>query len=92
MTQLFFKHIVSDFDQWKSIYDSLKVSSDRQTLGFVGSRIMRGQEDPNLVVVLEYFETLDGAKSWASSSDLSVAMGHAGVTSASEIHFLENVT
>jgi heme-degrading monooxygenase HmoA len=89
MTQLFVKHTINDFNRWKTVYDSVAGARDRH--GCTGSRVMRGAQDPNTVVVLEEYRTLDGAQAWAQSSELRVAMGHAGVTGVPDIAFLENV-
>ncbi len=89
MTQLFVKHAVKDFNHWKTVYDS--VADLRDQHGFVSSRILRDADNPNQVVVLEEYRTLEGAKNFAHSSALHVAMGHAGVIGAPDIAFLENV-
>jgi heme-degrading monooxygenase HmoA len=87
MAYLFVKHTVNNFNHWKTVYDAM--SSTRNNYGSLGSRVMRGAQDPNQVVVLEEYQTLAGARAWAESSELRVAMGHAGVNSTLDIAFLE---
>lgn len=89
MAYLFVKHTVNDFNHWKTVYDS--VATARDTHGAIRGQIMRDASNAKLVVVLEEYHTLEGAKNWAASSELRVAMGHAGVTSIPEIAFLEHL-
>jgi heme-degrading monooxygenase HmoA len=89
MAYLFVNHTVNNFDQWKTVYDS--VAAPRNQHGFIASRILRGTDNQNQVVVLEEYQTLEGAKNWVQSSELRVAMGHAGVNNTPDIAFLENL-
>ncbi len=89
MTQLLVKHAVRDFNLWKTVYDSLADLRDQH--GFVSSRILRDADNPNQVVVIEEYRTLEGAKNFAQSTALRVAMGHGGVISTPDITFLESV-
>ena len=89
MAYLFVKHTVNDFNQWETVYDS--VAKSRDTHGAIRGQIMRDSNTPKLIVVLEEYRTLEGAKNWAESSELQVAMGHAGVIGIPEISFLENL-
>jgi heme-degrading monooxygenase HmoA len=88
MAFLSVKHTVNSFNHWKTVYDSLEAARGQH--GFIGSQILRGADNPNHVVVLEEYQTLEGAKIWAHSSDFHVANGHAGVNCVPEILFLEN--
>lgn len=88
MAYLSVKHTVNNFNHWKTVYDSL--GNNRQQHGFVGSQILRGTDNPNQIVVLEEYQTFEGVKNWAQSSELRVAMGHAGVNCVPEILFLES--
>jgi heme-degrading monooxygenase HmoA len=58
MAYLSVKHNVNNFDHWKTVYDSLQ--SARSQRGFIGSQILRGAGNPNQVLVLEEYQTLEG--------------------------------
>jgi heme-degrading monooxygenase HmoA len=89
MAYLFVKHTVNDFGQWQTVYDSM--ADTKRAGGWLSGRIMRDSENPNQVVVLDEYATLEAAKTWAQNPALRVAMGHAGVIGKPEIAFLENV-
>jgi quinol monooxygenase YgiN len=87
MAYLSVKHTVNNFNHWKTVYDSLEAA--RSQHGCVSCQIMRGADNPNHIVILEEYQTFEGAKVWAHSADFHVANGHAGVNCVPEISFLE---
>jgi quinol monooxygenase YgiN len=89
MAYLFVKHTVSHFVQWQTVYDSM--ADTKRAGGWLSGRVMRDSQNPNQVVVLEEYTTLEAAKAWAQNPALRVAMGHAGVQGTAEISFLESV-
>ncbi len=88
MAYLSIKHTVNNFNHWKTVYDSLEAARGQH--GFIGSQILRGADNPNHIVVLEEYQTLEGARTWAHSADFHVANGHAGVNCVPEISFFEH--
>ena len=88
MAYLSVKHTVNNFNHWKTVYDSLEAARGQH--GFVGSQILRAAHNPNQVVVLEEYQTLEGAKTWAHSSDFHVSNGRAGVNCVPEISFFDH--
>jgi hypothetical protein len=89
MAYLFVKHDVKDFNIWRTVYDSM--ADTKRSFGWLSGRVLCDSENPNQVVVLDEYATLEAAKTWALNPALRVAMGHAGVIGKPEIAFLENV-
>jgi heme-degrading monooxygenase HmoA len=88
MAYLFVKHSVKDFNIWRTVYDSM--ADTKRAAGWLSGRVMRDTQNPNQVVVLDEYTTLEAAKAWAQNPALRVAFGHAGVTGTPEIGFLES--
>lgn len=87
MTYVLVNHEVEDYDKWKTIYDDtnhlLKAHGARV------SSVFRSADDPNQVLVLTQFESLESAENFAKSHELRTAMQKAGVKGKLEINFLE---
>jgi hypothetical protein len=58
MAYLSVKHTVNSFNHWKTGYDSLEAARGQH--GFIGSQILRGADNPNHIVILEEYQTLEG--------------------------------
>lgn len=54
------EHAVSDYDEWKKVFDSDPLG--RAKSGVVRYRLMRGTEDPNLVMIDLEFNSPEEAK------------------------------
>ena len=89
MTQVLVKHTINDFGQWQSVHNAQHALKRRH--GWIGCQILRGTQNQNLIVMLEEYQTLEGAMTWTHAAEFHVTNGHAGVTSIPEIVFLENV-
>jgi quinol monooxygenase YgiN len=89
MATMFVRHTVNDFSQWKSVYDQF--AGTRQEYGVTGASVHRDAENPNTIVVVHRFGSLDDAHTFADSDDLRSAMADAGVTGPPEIWFTEDV-
>ncbi len=87
MAYLFVKHSINDFKLWQAVYDSM--AATKRAGGWLSGRVMRDSQNPNQVVVLEEYATLEAAKAWAQNPALRIAMGHSGVNGSPEIAFLE---
>lgn len=55
------EHAVSDYDEWKKVFDSDPLG--RAKSGVVRYRLMRGTEDPNLVMIDLEFNNAEDARS-----------------------------
>jgi hypothetical protein len=54
------EHAVSDYEEWKKVFDSDPLG--REKSGVVRYRLMRGTEDPKLVMIDLEFNTAEEAK------------------------------
>jgi hypothetical protein len=82
-----FRHPVTDYDKWKSVYDTYPPTS----AGAKFARVNRSVDDPNILTVVSGFETLEGAKAFINDPTLKAKMGEAGVVGAPRIEIYEEV-
>jgi heme-degrading monooxygenase HmoA len=81
------RHEVKDYDAWKAVYDEHGVV--RNKLGCEGDRLLRDSGDPNQVLVLTFWPTLDAANAFAHDPSLPKAMQKAGIVGAPRIEIYE---
>ena len=81
------RHSVTDYAQWKSVYDTFLPT----TAGAKYARVNRSVEDPNMVTVVAGFDTLELAKTFLNNPNLKVKMTEAGVIGAPRIEINEEV-
>ena len=87
--ELFVKHKVADFDKWKAAFES--GAADRAAAGLQDHIIARGVEDPNTVLIIEFMDDADKAKTFVADPKLKEAMAKAGAISAPEIDYIHRV-
>ncbi|HBE92698.1 MAG TPA: cyclase [Gammaproteobacteria bacterium] len=87
MTTVLIKHSVEDFDKWKAEFDAFH--DNRKASGEATYQIYRPIDNPNTLVILFEWDSMDNAKSFLESSDLKEAMVRAGVSSEPEITMME---
>jgi hypothetical protein len=83
MATLFVRHVVSDYAQWRKVYDEF--DARRRSMGVTSDGVYQLDGNPNDVTVYHEFGTVDAAKAFASSSDLKDAMAKAGVQGAPSV-------
>lgn len=83
MTTLLVTHRVADYKTWRAEFDKA-VRAD-WAKGIRSYRVWRGEDDPNLVIVANAFETREEAEAMMKSPLLREAMGRGGVD-ASSVH------
>jgi quinol monooxygenase YgiN len=71
-------HPVKDFDTWKSMFDQFE--SIRKEGGELSAVVLRHADDPNMVTVINTWDTIDTAQAFFSREELKSVMGEAGVT------------
>jgi quinol monooxygenase YgiN len=71
-------HPVADYQKWRTLYDEVKPMRD--AAGLVSQKVLHAPDDPNMVVLIHEFETLEGAQALFASPELKAAMQDAGVT------------
>ena len=81
------RHPVIDYDKWKSVYDTYPPTSH----GAKFARINRSVDDPNVVMVVIGFDTVEEAQAFNDDPTLKAKMADAGVTSAPRIELYEEV-
>jgi heme-degrading monooxygenase HmoA len=81
------RHRVKDYATWKLVYDEHGVV--RKAHGVTGDRILRDEQDPNEVLVLTFWPSLDAAHAFASDPSLPEAMERAGVAGPPRIEIYE---
>jgi len=81
------QHPVADYAAWKSVFDE----NNPGTMGASFARVNRMVDDPDTIVVVAGFQSVDAAKSFVENPDLRDAMDRAGVTSPPRIEMYEEV-
>ena len=71
-------HPVRDFATWKSLFDQFEPI--RKDGGERSAVVLRHSDDPNMVTVINTWETIETAKAFFNREELKSAMGEAGVT------------
>jgi quinol monooxygenase YgiN len=89
MATMFVRHMVSDYGNWKRVYDQF--ASVRKENGVTGASVHRDANDRNVIIVTHRFKDMNAARAFANSEDLKSAMADAGVTGQPEIWFTEDI-
>ncbi len=69
---------VKDFDSWKSLCDQFEPV--RKEGGELSAVVLRHSDDPNMVTVINTWDTIETAQAFFNREELKSAMGEAGVT------------
>ena len=85
MTTAFIQHKVTDYNDWKQVYDS--VAEMQKHDGVIAQAVYQSVEDPNDVTVTHEFVSLEAAQAFLASDDLKQAMEHAHVASKPTVWF-----
>lgn len=70
-------HHVADYDRWHAVFT--EHGSVRRQHGATGHTIARGADDPNQVVVINHFGSIEGARAFSQDPSLKDVMHDAGV-------------
>lgn len=81
-------HKVESFERWRPVFDG--TATMKRGYGWKQSWVFAIDGDPNNVLVLEEFGSMQRARAFASSPELKAAMGKAGVLGPPEIRFLSS--
>jgi hypothetical protein len=79
MVKVVVQHHVADYDAWYPIYTEHQAV--RVKHGGTGHTITRTADDPNSLVIVNEFETVEGARAFATDPSLPEVMQRAGVDS-----------
>jgi uncharacterized protein (DUF1330 family) len=80
-------HRVADYGAWRQVYD--EVADLQKQGGVVAESVHRMAGDPDNVLVLHEFGTLDEARAFFADAELQDAMRRAGVDGPPRIEFYE---
>lgn len=87
MAKVIVKHHVADYNRWYPVYT--EHGQVRRAHGGTGHTIEREVTDPNSLLVINDFATLDGARAFAQDPSLKDAMERAGVDGAPMVWIVE---
>jgi len=82
-------HRVSDYDAWRKVYDSDTVAELQKAAGVSSKSVHRMDGDPDNVLVLHYFDSVDAAKAFFANPELQDAMKRGGIQGEPRIEFFE---
>jgi hypothetical protein len=85
MATMVIRHAVADYGSWRAVYD--EVAPLRERHGCIAERVLRDADDPETLLVLHDFPTLDGARTFSADPGLKAAMQRAGVAGPPRIEF-----
>lgn len=89
MSYLLIRHKVDDYDAWKENFDSEE--SDRRAQNSEGGWIFRSKQDPDEVIVLSEWESVDDAREYAKSSANPETLKKAGIEGEIEVLAMREV-
>ena len=89
MATIFVRHKVSDYGNWKRVYDDF--APVRKEKGVTGASVHRDANDPNIIIVMHQFEDMNAATGFVNSEELKSTMANAGVSGPPEIWFGEDI-
>jgi hypothetical protein len=91
MVTLLLRCRVADYDFWRPRYDTA-VARD-SGLGLRSSQVWRGQDDQNLVVILETYDSRESVEALLNNPAVQAEMVADGVDPSSvQLDFLDEVT
>jgi hypothetical protein len=85
-SHLLIRHKVKDFPVWKEGYDAHLPK--RAEAGLTEQYLLRGDSDPNEVILLFEVQDLGRAKAFSESADLRERMQQLGVVGQLDLYFL----
>ena len=89
MVTLLVKHTVTNYSNWKKVYDGL--APTRKSMGVTSASVSRDAQNANVLTVTHNFKDAAAAGAFAHSDELKAAMAKAGVAGAPDIWIAEQV-
>ncbi len=87
MANMLVRHKVEDYEAWKKVFDDF-VDTRRES-GETSWRIWHTDDDPNNLVLLFGYRSIESAKAFMARPDLKEAMEKAGVAEPPEVYYLD---
>ncbi|MGA7672485.1 MAG: antibiotic biosynthesis monooxygenase [Nitrolancea sp.] len=82
------RHTVSDYDAWRKLYDSFEPLQKKY--GVLEESVYQDPGNPNDVLVLHRFDSLEKAEAMLNSAEVREAMGRAGVVGQPRVELFED--
>jgi quinol monooxygenase YgiN len=76
-------HPVADYAAWREIYD--QALPLREAAGMTRAQVLQSPDDPNMIILIQEFESLEGAQALFASPEVKAAMKDAGVAAPPSI-------
>jgi len=90
MAAVIVQHHVEDFDRWISVYK--EHGEARRAHGATGHQIFRMTDDPNDLVLVNEFASIEGAMAFMQDPSLKEAMARAGVDSEPRVWVVDEAS
>jgi hypothetical protein len=87
MARVIVQHHVVDYDRWFPVFTEHQAI--RQGHGATGHSVNRAVSDPNTIVIVNDFATLEGAQAFMEDPSLHAAMEQGGVDGAPQVWIVE---
>ena len=78
-------HPVKDYAAWRVGYDGAEAI--RQKAGVTGAEVFRDPKDPNMMIIIHRFPSVEAAQGFMADPDLKAAMTKYGVTAPPTVTF-----
>jgi len=89
MAKVIVQHHVADYDRWHAVFTEHEAV--RRQHGATGHSITRAVDDPNTIVIVNDFATLEGARAFSQDPSLPAAMERGGVDGPPQVWIVEEV-
>ena len=83
MVKVIVQHRVADYERWLPVFTDHEAV--RRQHGATGHSITRDVADPNSIIIINEFATLEGAKAFSQDPSLPAAMAAGGVVGAPQV-------
>ena len=83
MVKVIVQHHVADYDRWFPVFGEHETV--RRQHGATGHSISREVSDPNSILIVNEFATLEGARAFSQDPSLPAAMARGGVDGAPQV-------
>jgi hypothetical protein len=87
MAKAIVQHHVVDYDRWYPVFTEHEAV--RRKHGATGHSINRAVEDPNTLVIVNDFATIEGARAFTQDPSLPEAMQRGGVDGAPQVWIVD---
>ncbi|MGA3030778.1 MAG: cyclase [Candidatus Limnocylindrales bacterium] len=87
MTKVIVQHNVADYDRWYPVFTENE--SVRRQHGATGHSINREATNPNCILIVNDFATLEGARAFSQDPSLPQAMERGGVEGRPQVWIVD---